>query len=73
MKRTIQYIAISEDRHLYSNGGLRLDRHANIQFTDENKQEHVRGYYHISEASILRLARIQEKLALGMNIPQCPF
>ncbi len=65
-QRNIIYIHISERRDLYMNGTynencMKLTHYANIQERNNPKRMKIRGY-NCSEASIKRLARIQEAL-----------
>ncbi len=68
MKRNITYISIKEALIFYSHyevgesGRLQIRRSAGIQEETEGRKP-VRCYDNVSEASILRLAKIQEKLA----------
>jgi hypothetical protein len=70
MKQQAHYINITESRTLYVNLNgtttMKMIREACIQRADNlggTINNNCRTYYGISEASILRLARIQEKLA----------
>ena len=60
--RDITYIRITEHRTLYPNMKMELSHSAVIQEL-KNRKNVCRTYGGISEASILRLAKIQEKLA----------
>lgn len=65
MKRSIRYINIAEARHLYLFGGkpfMEVTRSAGIH-EQKNGKTAIRSYQNVSDASILRLAKIQEKLA----------
>lgn len=64
-QRKITYISIQEERVFYSHlpkgKQIEMKWYACIQ-ENKNSENSVRGHY-CSEASILRLAKIQEKLA----------
>lgn len=66
MKKKVHYITISERYvlNIHNNkAGLRLERQACIQRANDWPSDNdCRNYYRPSEASILRLAKIQEKL-----------
>lgn len=69
-KQQVHYINISESRTWYQNFDgtttIKMIREACIQRADDldgSVNNHCRVYRDISEASILRLAKIQEKLA----------
>ena len=70
MKQKVHYINIEESRRWYMNFDgtteMRLFRQACVQRADDKEgtvNNVCRVYYKPSEASILRLAKIQEKLA----------
>ena len=83
MKQQVHYINISESRTLYVNLNgtttMKMIREACIQRADDldgSVNNHCRVYRGISEASILRLAKIQEKLAnkdrmVWLECPNC--
>ena len=64
MKRNIKYISIGESRRFYNFGNpfMETEREASIHEI-KNGEKFIRFYKGVSEASILRLAKIQEKLA----------
>ncbi len=64
MERDIKYISIGESRRLYNLRTVLMEteREASIHEI-KNNEKSIRIYRGISEASILRLAKIQEKLA----------
>jgi hypothetical protein len=68
MKRDIKYISIQEARHLYlipvaGKPFMETTRTASIHEIMKDGFKSIRIYGDISDASILRLAKIQEKLA----------
>lgn len=64
MERDIKYISIGESRRFYNLRTVLMEteREASIHEI-KNNEKSIRIYRGISEASILRLAKIQEKLA----------
>lgn len=69
MKQNVHYISISESRKWYMNFDgttkMKMEHQACIQRADDKEGtiNNVCRIYECSEASILRLAKIQEKLA----------
>lgn len=73
--RDITYIQIAEHRTLYPSMKMKLSHTAVVQELQYGKNV-CRTYQNISEASILRLAKIQEKLAntgrmVWLECPNC--